>query len=86
MFLSMFNYEAYKIEYCNIYKYDLDPHQLDFENYKELLITASSNEDHLQFHDIDSYECLGECSLKNENIYIRLVGVTFMIIFKLNNL
>ena len=59
MFLSMFSYEAYKIEYCNIYKYDLDS-RLDFENYKELLITASSNEDHLQFNDNDSYECLGK--------------------------
>ena len=46
--------------------YDLDP-RLDLENYKEILITASSNVDHLQFHDIDSYECLGKCLIKIEN-------------------
>ena len=42
--------------------------KVDLDNYKEILITASSNMDLLQqFHDINSYAFLGKCLLKNEN-------------------
>ena len=35
---------------------DVDP-RFDLENYKEILISASSNEDHLQFQNIDKFDC-----------------------------
>ena len=59
----------------DVAKNDLDP-RLDLDNHKEILITASSNVDLLQFRDIDSNEFLVFIFSNNKSAHLQILPLS----------